>query len=71
MSSHKLVVCLCEKVLPNAMKKYVKESGSKITSKAQLLRLLAELSTHANGDQVTLVTIQYLFQVLLVCFRFP
>jgi len=64
VSSHKLVTCLCEKVLPSLMKKLTVESKV-LPTKTEMFKLLAELSTNASSDQVTLVTIQHLFQVLL------
>lgn len=68
VSSHKFAVCMCEKVLPAAMKKYsasTTEVPKDLPTKKEMLKLLAELSTHSSTDQVTLVTIQYLFQVLM------
>ena len=68
VSSQKFAICMCEKVLPAAMKKYAQSDDTPkgLPSKSHMLKLLAELSTHSGTDQVSLVTIQYLFQVLLV-----
>ncbi|XP_075251193.1 apoptosis inhibitor 5-like [Convolutriloba macropyga] len=73
VSSHKFAITLCEKVMPAAMKKYAasSEEPKDLPSKTQMLKLLAELSTHSSSEQVTLVTIQYLFQVLLDLMPIP
>ena len=67
VSSHKFVTCLVEKVMPNVLKKLLVSDKPAVglPSKENLLKLLAELSMTSSSDQVTLVTIQHLFQVLL------
>lgn len=69
VSSHKFATCLVEKVMPAVMKKLLVADADKpvagLPSKESLLKLLAELSMTTTGEQVTLVTIQHLFQVLV------